>query len=168
MSGLSGMDSSSDCSPGSGLVEWLVAPSWRGRWGVGDVANPAQAAVDLAKERNRIAAHAIADAIIRAETAEAALQRTQTERDCMSAALGQEIAGLTAEVARLGMVIEALRHTSTEGNWARVIERDARRKALEEALSIVQREKDSGRHPDKLARVIHELRALAAREVGRG
>jgi len=44
----------------------------------------------------------------------------------------------------------------------------ARRKALEEALSIVQREKDSGRHPDKVARVIHELRALAAREVGRG
>ena len=47
-----------------------------------------------------------------------------------------------AEVARLGMVIEALRHTSTEGNWARVIERDARRMALEEAREDVQAELD--------------------------
>jgi len=136
------------------------APSRRGRWGVGDVANPAQAAVDLAKERNRIAAHAIADAIIRAETAEAALQRTQTERDCMSAALGQEIAGLTAEVARLGMVIEALRHTSTEGNWARVIERDARRKALEEAVLDLRELADDY---ERRAKIL-----AAQQEVGRG
>ena len=122
--------------------------------------NPAQAAVDLAHECGRIAAHAIADAIIRAETAEAALQRTQTERDCMSAALGQEIAGLTAEVARLGMVIEALRHTSTEGNWARVIERDARRKALEEAVQ------DLRELADDYERRVNIL--SAQQEVGRG
>ena len=111
----------------------------------------------------------------RVRNAEAALARSEeryqrllTERDCAVATLGQQLVEAQAEVERLGMVIEALHHTGTEGNWAQVIERDARRKALEEALSIVQREKDSGRRPDKLARVIHELRALAAREVGHG
>ena len=123
------------------MVEWLVAPSWRGRWGVGDILNPAQAAVDLAKENRRLASHAIADAVIRAETAEAALQRTQTERDCMSAALGQEIAGLTAEVARL-----------------RADAADVRRKALKEAVQDLRELADDYERRSKI---------LATQEVGK-
>jgi len=60
-----------------------------------------------------------------------------------------------AEVARLGMVIEALRHTSTEGNWARVIERDARRMALEEAVQDLRELADDYEHRSRI---------LAARE----
>jgi len=91
----------------------------------------------------------------RFEAAEAALERWKREVESREEALSSQtklLAEAQAKVARL------------RANAA-----DVRRKALEEALSIVQREKDSGRHPDKLARVIHELRALAAREeVGRG
>jgi len=124
---------------------------------VGDVRNPAQAAVDLAHECGRIAAHAIADAIIRAETAEAALQRTQTERDCMSAALGQEIAGLTAEVARLREAQRADISGPAHRVAVQAAECDARSKALEEAVQDLRELADDYERRSKI---------LAAREVG--